>query len=122
MMEFFQVNVIAQIQLSHVRYRWVWLMDEMTGFLVKGLHERIDVFLLLCGSRNTYWFRSLPRKVNIYGWRVLGNRIPTKCNLDQRGMDVPDVLCPLCNDAFETVSHIVGECTKVERIWMLVAV
>ncbi|GKB99416.1 NBS-containing resistance-like protein, partial [Tanacetum coccineum] len=38
--------------------------------------------------------------LNILGWRLSIDKLPTRVNLDARGIDVPSVLCPIC-----------GECT-----------
>ncbi|XP_076935373.1 uncharacterized protein LOC143601998 [Bidens hawaiensis] len=92
----------------------------MSEFSVKGIPERIDNSALPSASRKTNWFSCLPRKINICGWRVVGNRLPTRTNLATKGIDIPSTICPLCNDGSETVIHVFGECTSVKKIWDLI--
>ncbi|GKD27953.1 hypothetical protein Tco_1234167 [Tanacetum coccineum] len=41
------------------------------------------------------WSKLIPVKVNIMGWRLSIDKLPTRVNLDARGIDVPSVLCPV---------------------------
>lgn len=34
---------------------------------------------------------------NIFIWHLLLNKIPTRVNLANKGMDIPCTLCPACN-------------------------
>ncbi|GKC44624.1 ribonuclease H-like domain-containing protein [Tanacetum coccineum] len=43
---------------------------------------------------------------NIHAWKVFLDKILTRLNLSLRGMDIPSILCPLCNSAAESTSHI----------------
>ena len=48
----------------------------------------------------------VPAKVNVFVWRLMLNRIPTKVNLDRRGIDCGSIRCAVCDDALETVNHL----------------
>ncbi|XP_076948955.1 uncharacterized protein LOC143621409 [Bidens hawaiensis] len=103
-------DMINRFSLSNGNDRWVWLLQGISEFSVKGIREIIDNSMLLIASRKTIWFPCLPLKINICGWRVVGNRFPTRTNLATKGIDVPSTICPLCNGGLEFVIHVFGEC------------
>ncbi|GJU04032.1 RNA-directed DNA polymerase, eukaryota [Tanacetum coccineum] len=44
----------------------------------------------------TRWSKVLPIKLNVFMWRMLLDKLPTRSNLAIRGLDVPCSLCPNC--------------------------
>ncbi|GJY78321.1 RNA-directed DNA polymerase, eukaryota, reverse transcriptase zinc-binding domain protein [Tanacetum coccineum] len=98
---------------------WDWLLDSGHAFTVKHLSMLIDGITL--GGNNVgkthQWNPLIPRKINIFVWRLALNRLPLLMNLDDRGLDIPSVLCPLCNDAPESVNHLFLHCSKVKLVW-----
>ncbi|GJV83806.1 retrovirus-related pol polyprotein from transposon TNT 1-94 [Tanacetum coccineum] len=71
-------------------------------------------------SQQTRWNKILPSKVNILAWRVLLHRLPTRVNLNHRGIDLDSVRCPLCNDDIETETHVFVNCSLARCIWKVV--
>ncbi|GJU71192.1 RNA-directed DNA polymerase, eukaryota, reverse transcriptase zinc-binding domain protein [Tanacetum coccineum] len=79
----------------------------------------VEQFSLL-GSRTTgislpnmcdRWFWSLESSAPLaIEQRNFIDHIPTRLNLSLRGMDIPSILCPLCNSAAESTSHIFFSC------------
>ena len=69
----------------------------------------------------TRWNRMVPSKVNVFGWRLRLNRLPTKVNLDRRGLDLGSLLCPVCGDDVETVNHNFFTCEVATELWGMVA-
>ncbi|PWA61100.1 hypothetical protein CTI12_AA376090 [Artemisia annua] len=45
------------------------------------------------------------------------DRLPTRSNLDARGIDIDSLRCPVCNDAIESTTHLFVECTVAADIW-----
>ncbi|OMO52067.1 reverse transcriptase [Corchorus capsularis] len=66
------------------------------------------------------WYSSIPPKIRYFTWRLIGNLLPLKANLQQRGMDV-DGLCVVCGLSEESVGHIFFNCCFSRRIWETVA-
>ncbi|PWA84014.1 reverse transcriptase zinc-binding domain-containing protein [Artemisia annua] len=56
----------------------------------------------------TRWSKLVLIKVNIMGWRLSIDKLPTCVNLDARGIDIPSVLCPICGECTESVGKVVG--------------
>ncbi|GJU96420.1 RNA-directed DNA polymerase, eukaryota, reverse transcriptase zinc-binding domain protein [Tanacetum coccineum] len=62
-------------------------------FSVKSAREVIDKHVLITSSTPTRWYKVLPIKLNIFMWRMLLDKLPTRSNLAIRGLDVPCCLC-----------------------------
>ena len=69
------------------------------------------------GTPATRWNRLIPIKINISSWRVLNERLPTRYNLDMRGIDLHTVRCPICDDGIETEFHLFGQCKVAIETW-----
>ncbi|PWA43590.1 reverse transcriptase zinc-binding domain-containing protein [Artemisia annua] len=67
-----------------------------------------------------YWNKYVPIKVNIHNWRLRLDRLPTRCNLDTRGIDLHSTRCPLCDEALETAQHLFVECMVAKDIWIMI--
>ncbi|GJY89742.1 RNA-directed DNA polymerase, eukaryota, reverse transcriptase zinc-binding domain protein [Tanacetum coccineum] len=63
------------------------------------------------------WNKFLPAKVNILVWRIMNKRVPTRVNLDKRGIDLDYVRCPLCDDDIETEDHLFALCSIAKDVW-----
>ncbi|XP_071713005.1 uncharacterized protein [Rutidosis leptorrhynchoides] len=59
----------------------------------------------------------VPKKVEVFVWRVKRRRIPTLFELDKRGTDLHSVLCPICGNNIETVEHALVHCPFVQEVW-----
>nr|GEU36950.1 cytochrome c-type biogenesis protein CcmE homolog, mitochondrial-like [Tanacetum cinerariifolium] len=68
------------------RETWRCSLDGNGEFTVKSLSEWVEDMSLSgdSGSSQTLWSKIIPRKVNIFIWRVLKRRIPVRVELDKR--------------------------------------
>ena len=62
------------------------------------------------------WKLQVPRKIQIFGWRVLHGIIPLKCILANRHIGDSGE-CPICHLAAEDVKHIFFECQPAIALW-----
>ena len=62
------------------------------------------------------WHLNIPEKIKIFAWRACVNGLPTKVNLQTRGINV-GVLCPGCDGVLETISHALIDCRVAKRVW-----
>ncbi|PWA53780.1 reverse transcriptase zinc-binding domain-containing protein [Artemisia annua] len=97
--------------------RWIWSEAPDLTFSVKQARCTIDHHILPIGSTSTLWNRFVPRKVNIFFWRCRLNRLPTRVNLDHKGLDVPSILCSICASQLEDSDHIFFLCPTSHLIW-----
>ncbi|GJW46725.1 hypothetical protein Tco_0078371 [Tanacetum coccineum] len=72
-----------------------WLLNPVTSFLVKHISKLIDDDTLFSnGSGKTHeWNPLLPKKINIFVWRLALNRLPLLTTLADKGLDIPCILC-----------------------------
>nr|GEV10331.1 RNA-directed DNA polymerase, eukaryota, reverse transcriptase zinc-binding domain protein [Tanacetum cinerariifolium] len=93
-----------------VRDRRFWDLNGEGNFRVKDARILIDDVFLLKSDVPTRWVKSIPIKVNIFAWKVLLDRLPTRVNLVHRGVLVSPITCPVCSVALEDVAHVLFRC------------
>ncbi|GJQ98224.1 RNA-directed DNA polymerase, eukaryota, partial [Tanacetum coccineum] len=109
-------------EISHIEVRdnadkCFWSLDPNGSFSVVDLRRLIDDHTLTSLGIKTTWDKSLPRKVNIFIWRLKSNRLSLRLNLSSRGIEIPEISCPFCNGNVESNTHIFYECTSAKEIW-----
>ncbi|GJU53304.1 RNA-directed DNA polymerase, eukaryota [Tanacetum coccineum] len=72
--------------LSNSRDRWFWDMNGSGTYRVKDVRNMLDDFFLPKDEVATRWLPHLPIKLNVFAWRLYLDRLPTKSNLIQRGI------------------------------------
>ncbi|GKD90485.1 RNA-directed DNA polymerase, eukaryota, reverse transcriptase zinc-binding domain protein, partial [Tanacetum coccineum] len=109
-----------QVQLIDKPDSWTWILNNDVVFTVHATRVHLDSSLLPSCSPCTRWPKSLPRKVNIFVWRLALDRLPTRLNLSLRGLDIPSIKCPMCNNEVESVDHVFFGCDLSSNVWCLV--
>nr|GEU29539.1 RNA-directed DNA polymerase, eukaryota, reverse transcriptase zinc-binding domain protein [Tanacetum cinerariifolium] len=71
-------QILSSISLSSVRDRWSWTLHGLGDFLVKSAREEIDKHLLIVSPSQNRWFKFLPIKLNVFSWRMMLDRLPTR--------------------------------------------
>ncbi|GKA89227.1 RNA-directed DNA polymerase, eukaryota [Tanacetum coccineum] len=98
----------------------VWSLASDGVFSVGITRRYIDDHLLPSLEPLTTWVNILPRKVNIFMWRMTLDRFPHRLNLSTRGMEIHQISCPSCDRSVESNEHIFYECDTAKNIWRLV--
>ncbi|GJU29316.1 peroxidase 64 [Tanacetum coccineum] len=96
-----------------------WFLASDGVFSVKHIRELIDEKILRAVTyvEETSWCKFVPRKVNVFIWRLKCGRIPVRSILDHIGIDLDSTLCPCCENAVETIDHIMVRCPLVSGVW-----
>ncbi|GKA65576.1 RNA-directed DNA polymerase, eukaryota, reverse transcriptase zinc-binding domain protein [Tanacetum coccineum] len=89
------------------------LMRWLGDFSVASVRKLIDDKTLSEVSTKTRWIKVVPIKVNIHAWKVRLDGLPTRLNISHRGLDIDSILCPLCENAVESSTHISLRCRIV---------
>ncbi|KAJ9553129.1 hypothetical protein OSB04_017174 [Centaurea solstitialis] len=102
---------------------WVWNLDVTRGFSVKKLRELLaGVGGGVVGGGETVWALFVPKKVNVFMWRLRLGRLPLRVSLDKMGVDLNSVLCPRCGDEAEDLDHALLKCKAVRTLWSKIGV
>ncbi|GJW15168.1 RNA-directed DNA polymerase, eukaryota [Tanacetum coccineum] len=104
------LNEIGQLNIDVNEDTCTWSLGRNGTFTVKDARYRIDQNILPTLAHTTTWDKSIPRKVNVFMWRLSLDRLPHRLNLSSRGMDIPAISCPSCNANVESANHVFFEC------------
>ncbi|GKE17562.1 RNA-directed DNA polymerase, eukaryota [Tanacetum coccineum] len=107
--------ILTCIQLQEGNDKLCWSLDGETEFSVAGTRRRIDAFLHTGSNIGSIWCNSVPKKVNVFAWRVLLDRLPTRYNLSRIGLE--SILCPTCGAGMESMSHTLFTCCLAKEVW-----
>ncbi|GJS33617.1 RNA-directed DNA polymerase, eukaryota, reverse transcriptase zinc-binding domain protein [Tanacetum coccineum] len=112
-------------EISHIEVRegmdkCIWYIAHDGTFTVSSLRRIIDVHTFPSLDTKTYWDKSLPRKVNIFMWRLKLDRLSRRLNLSSRGIEIPEISCPSCNGNMESNHHIFFECSLAKEVWKII--
>nr|GEV90079.1 zinc finger, CCHC-type [Tanacetum cinerariifolium] len=64
----------------------------------------------------------LPKKVNIFLWRLNLDRLPHRLNLSWRGLEIQSISCSVCSNDMESNDHGFYTCDVALHIWSLVRI
>ncbi|GJW22191.1 hypothetical protein Tco_0032813 [Tanacetum coccineum] len=96
------LNEIGQLNIDVNEDTCTWSLGRNGTFTVKDARYRIDQNILPTLAHTTTWDKSIPRKVNVFMWRLSLDRLPHRLNLSSRGfmgssgqdvvhLDIPEV-------------------------------
>nr|GEV39123.1 ribonuclease H [Tanacetum cinerariifolium] len=90
-----------------LREKCIWTLVEDGEFKVKALTRLLEEknFQVESGVQETTWNNLVPRKVNVFIWRVIKGRLLVRVKLDRRGIDLDSVLFLSCNNSVESCAH-----------------
>ncbi|PWA38429.1 reverse transcriptase domain, Reverse transcriptase zinc-binding domain protein [Artemisia annua] len=97
--------------------RWEWRGDKEGVYTVSKAKRLIANRLLTVSDAKIKWKGWPPLKCKIMVWRAVLNRLPTRSELQKRGIHLDDLLCPLCNTVAETATHLFTGCFFTSEIW-----
>ncbi|GJY07049.1 RNA-directed DNA polymerase, eukaryota [Tanacetum coccineum] len=94
-----------------------WPKTDSGIYTVKSLRNALDNLILPSNGDEFKWNKLILIKVNILFWQVSLNRIPTRLNLQNKGIICPSVLCPLCDLEAENIQHLFYQCSLANTLW-----
>nr|GEY62050.1 RNA-directed DNA polymerase, eukaryota [Tanacetum cinerariifolium] len=102
--------------------RWSYDLNGSGEFSVASARRYVDNNRLPDISSKTRWTKEVPIKVNVHAWKVRINGLPTRWNISRRGIDIPSILCPLCETGVESSKHLFFNCSVVRAIFRRVCI
>ena len=67
------------------------------------------------------WNPWIPKKFVIFGWRAIRGRLPVRKTLSEMGMDMHEMVCPVCRNSEESINHLFLNCPWAEKCWKLIS-
>ncbi|GJX82628.1 RNA-directed DNA polymerase, eukaryota, reverse transcriptase zinc-binding domain protein [Tanacetum coccineum] len=110
-------DFVQGVTLSDAKDCLRWSLEGSGEFIVSSTRKYIDDKTLDVVSSKTRWIKEVPIKVNILAWKVKINGLPTRLNLSKRGIDIESILCLICEQHVESVSHIFFTCHLSREIF-----
>nr|GFB66027.1 RNA-directed DNA polymerase, eukaryota, reverse transcriptase zinc-binding domain protein [Tanacetum cinerariifolium] len=107
--------------LPNASDRWIWSMSGDGEFSVSSVRNLIDEKTIGSVGTKTRWSKFVLIKVNSLSWRVKHDNLPTRFNLSRRGLDLPSIFCPTCNNAVESSDHLFFRCTLAIDLYACIA-
>ncbi|PWA99667.1 reverse transcriptase domain, Reverse transcriptase zinc-binding domain protein [Artemisia annua] len=114
-------NLVAHLRLTLHEDKWECTVMDSRVFTVKGLRAHIIAMSDNTLSNPTRWNKILPLNINVFSWRTSNTKLPTRLNLDIRGVDLHTIRCPICDDALESEEHLFVYCELAKETWRGVA-
>nr|XP_043637983.1 uncharacterized protein LOC122608984 [Erigeron canadensis] len=108
---------IANVTIVNTLDSWTWNFRSMDSFQVNGLPKYLHKVKLPLHYMATRWNKNVPRKVNIHVWRLLKERLPTRFNLWFCGVVNNSLVCPMCFNGIETITHTMSDCRIAKKVW-----
>ncbi|GKC43660.1 reverse transcriptase domain, reverse transcriptase zinc-binding domain protein [Tanacetum coccineum] len=100
---------------------WNFSLDNSNAFTVNSMRRHIEGNTLLSQADTIRWNTTLPIKVNIHTWRTTLDRLPTRYNLNARGIDLDSNRCPVCDGCVETSHHLFIDCMVARGLWTMIS-
>lgn len=94
--------------------RWVWCLDGKSEFSIAQIRHCFDHHSLPISNMKTKWSKLVPKKVNLFVWRLRRDALPTTINLFARGIDITSVRCMNCDNGTELFDHVFQQCKLVK--------
>ncbi|GLT33473.1 hypothetical protein SLA2020_080610 [Shorea laevis] len=118
-------EVMGKVQLrKDVVDSWKWRHEATGKYIVKKAYEVLsfDVCLLEDKLCKLVWNRWVPSKVSFFGWRLCLDRLPTRWNLQKRGITLQgdERMCGLCKVGEEDADHLFCKCREAWLVWVKV--
>ena len=111
------VTLLTNLRLSNDHDCWDCTISDNRVFTVKSMRSHITKVLHPLNPQPFRWNKALPSKINISSWRILHKRLPTRFNLDRRGVDLDSTRCPVCDEDIETEEHLFTSCYVATETW-----
>nr|GEW57816.1 RNA-directed DNA polymerase, eukaryota, reverse transcriptase zinc-binding domain protein [Tanacetum cinerariifolium] len=85
-----------------------WGLNPDGSFYVSVTRDHIDDVILSTLPAVTSWCKILPKKVNIFIWRLRLDKLPHRFNLSRHGLDIQAIACSVCSKGLLSFSRKYG--------------
>ncbi|WVZ97140.1 hypothetical protein U9M48_042695 [Paspalum notatum var. saurae] len=120
LVEYLQLwNLVDEMLQPDTDDKHVWRLSRHATYSSKSAYDAFFVGSITFGPWRRVWKTWAPLKCKFFAWLVIKNRVWTADRLAKRGLPHPAV-CPLCDQAEETIQHILISCVFARQVWTLI--
>jgi len=94
-----------------------WKLTPSGSYSSKSAYSAFFVGTIKFSLWRRIWKSWAPLRCKFFIWLVVHNRCWTAGRLAKRGLPHPEV-CPLCDQAEETISHLLVGCVFARQVWV----
>ncbi|GKE23199.1 RNA-directed DNA polymerase, eukaryota [Tanacetum coccineum] len=109
-------SLLESVSLSQSHDRWFCDLTGDGEFCVKEVRNFLDNLFLPSHLESTGWVKYIPIKVNVFAWRARRNYLPTRANLNRRGIILDSSMCHLCQSDEDDINHVLFRCELAQII------
>ncbi|XP_071694572.1 uncharacterized protein [Rutidosis leptorrhynchoides] len=84
---------------------------------VLDARKSLDDSHLPTSSYRTRWTKVIPLKINIFIWRLIMDRLPSRINFALKGFDINTNICLICSVGGDLRDHTFIFCRVANTIW-----
>ncbi|WVZ85537.1 hypothetical protein U9M48_032454 [Paspalum notatum var. saurae] len=99
--------------------RHIWRLSGHATYSSKSAYDAFFFGSISFGPWRRVWRTWAPLRCKFFVWLAIKNRVWTGDRLAKRGLPHP-ATCPLCDQAEETIQHILVSCVFAWQIWTLI--
>ncbi|WVZ63805.1 hypothetical protein U9M48_013410 [Paspalum notatum var. saurae] len=97
----------------------IWRPSSSGCYSSKSAYEVMFIGTIKFSPWKQIWKTWAPAKCSFFIWLVINNRCWTADRLAKRGLPHHPA-CPLCDQAAETINHVLSSCVLAREVWTLV--
>nr|GEU34606.1 RNA-directed DNA polymerase, eukaryota [Tanacetum cinerariifolium] len=109
-------SLLESVSLSQSHDRWFCDLTCDGEFRVKEVRNFLDNLFLPSDFESTRWVKYIPIKINVFAWRARRDYLPTRANLNRRGIILNSSTCHLCQSYEEDINHVLFRCELAQII------
>ncbi|KAF5812274.1 putative RNA-directed DNA polymerase [Helianthus annuus] len=114
-------SLLINIDLNDNSDKWDWMGSVDGQFSVGLVKSLLSKNLGLQGQYIPSRCKWIPRKCNIFIWRLGLDKLATMDALRKRNIELGNQSCVLCGEEDESVSHLFTSCYLASSLWSIVS-
>jgi len=110
-------ELLSNVELQpDVEDTHIWTFSTTGQYTTKSAYEALFIGAIQFGPWERIWPSWAPSKCKFFLWTAAHKRCWTADRLARKGLQHP-AACPLCDQAQETIDHLLVSCVFARQLW-----